>query len=124
MLALAAANFAMGVSGLILSKSFLSISPPWRPLVGILLASALAGALVWLLPERGLSSIEGLVLDSTLYLFAYLTIVPLLLGVDKDDLIRLGIATGTLGPLAKPLALILSYEKRILTLRHGRKPTG
>ncbi len=122
MLSLAVSNLAMTLVGLILSKKYLRTHLPLTPLLGIFAAGLIAFAAVWLLPSGALSSAEALVVDSAIYLIAYLTLVPLLLGVDEDDLIRLSIAAETMGPIRRAFGVFLSYERRILAVRRGGKP--
>jgi O-antigen/teichoic acid export membrane protein len=122
MLALVISNVAMTLSGLMLSKRYLGTHLPWKPLLGIFLAGLAGWAVVALLPSGGLSSLEALVVDSAVYLLVYLTMVPVLLGMDEGDLDRLSIAAETMGPIRRAFGVFLNYEKRILAIRRRGRP--
>lgn len=122
MLALLVANVALVVSGLALSILSLGVRLSTRPLVGIFLASLVAGAAVAVIPEGGLSNLIAVALDALVYIFAYLTLVPLLSGLDGDDIVRLEISVETMGPLRWFFRAVLGYELKLLRLKGGSKP--
>jgi hypothetical protein len=41
--------------------------------------------------------------------------------MEEDDLLRLSIAAGTMGPIRKVFEMLISYERRILSLRKQGK---
>lgn len=117
MIASLCSNVSMTVSGLLISNRVLRIRPPMAPLLSIFLAGSVAGLGVRILPTGGLLSIESLALDSIVFLILYAVLVPFFLGVDDDDLVRLSIAVGTMGPLRKLFEGFLGFERRILSIR-------
>jgi O-antigen/teichoic acid export membrane protein len=117
MLALVVSNVAMTFSGLILSRRYLRTHLPLKPLLGLFSAGLVAFVAVSLLPTGGLPSALAILIDSAVYLVAYLTMVPLLRGVDESDLNRLSIAAETMGPIRRVFEVFLLYEKRILKMR-------
>jgi O-antigen/teichoic acid export membrane protein len=117
MLALVVSNVAATISGLTLSKRYLGTHLPARPLLGIFLAALVAFIAVFSLPSEELSSLEALLIDSAIYLIVYLTLVPLLFGMDEGDISRLSIAAETMGPVRKVFEVFLGYERRILKAR-------
>jgi len=119
MIALMSANVALAVTGLYLSVRYLGVELLSKPLAGIFIAGAIACLGAFLLPSAGQSDVELLLLQSVVYVILYLTLVPLFRGLDADDIVRLQIAVGTLGPLRRVFLAILAYEHRIL--RIGRK---
>jgi stage V sporulation protein B len=116
MLALLLSNVALTVPGLLLIKRYLGVSMPMMPLVGIVVAALIASLAIAFLPLAGLPSLITLVAYCAIYTLVYLTCVPLVGGIDGNDIARLSIAGESLGPVRALLRLILSYETRVLTL--------
>jgi O-antigen/teichoic acid export membrane protein len=116
-LALLISNLATVIPGLLLCVRYLEVRISLRPLLGIFLAGLVAWLVVDLLPLGGLLTIETLVIDSLVYLVAYMILVPIFFGVDGDDLVRLSIAAETMGPLRKVFGAFLAFERMILQLR-------
>ncbi len=116
MLALLVSNAALTVSGLLLARSYLGVRMSMKPLAGIVAAALAAWLAVYILPLAGLPSVAAVAIDCVVYLAVYLTCVPLVWGIDGDDIVRLSIAGEVLGPMRKVLSLMLGYERRMLTL--------
>jgi O-antigen/teichoic acid export membrane protein len=116
MIALSVQNLALTFPGLYLTRRYLGIRMSMRPLLGIVVASLIAAIPVILLPLGGLPSLVAVTVDCVMYLLVYLTCVPLVWGIDYDDIVRLSIAGEALGPARSILSLALGYERRILTL--------
>ena len=89
---------------------------PMRPLAGILAASSIAGLATAVLPLTGLLSIVALAIDCVVFTLVYLTVLPLVWGIDGNDIIRLSIAGETMGPAGTLLNVTLAYERRMLAL--------
>ncbi|HEV2390679.1 MAG TPA: oligosaccharide flippase family protein [Nitrososphaerales archaeon] len=117
MLSQVLSNFAMTISGLILSRKYLKTHLPWQPLLGIFAAGLIAFGVAYLLPLRGVPDFEYLLIDAVIFLAAYLTLVPVLQGMNDDDFIRLSIAAETMGPTKRMIGVFVNYERRILRLR-------
>ena len=118
MLALLVSNVALTISGLALVRSYLDVRMSMRPLAGILVAAVVAWLAITILPLKGLPSVAAVTIDCVLFAIVYLTCVPLVWGIDGDDIVRLSIAGEALGPARRILSLTLGYERRILTLAH------
>lgn len=118
-LALLISNLATVGSGLYLSMKYLDVRLPPRPLLGIFSAGMVAWIVVVLLPVGAMLSIEALVIDMLVYTVAYAALVPVLYGLDEDDLVRLSISVETLGPLRVLFGAYIGVERRILHLRSG-----
>jgi stage V sporulation protein B len=116
MLALLVSNLALTVSGLLLVRKYLHVRISIIPLVGIVLAASIAGLTIAFLSFAGLPIIVTLLIDCIVFTLVYLTCVPLVRGIDGDDIVRLSIAGEGLGPVRILLRLILAYESRILAL--------
>ena len=116
MLALLVSNAALTASGLFLARNYLDVRMPIKPLAGIVVAAVVAWLAIYILPLGGLPSVAVVAIDCVVYLVIYLTCVPLVWGIDGDDIVRLSIAGEALGPVRKILSLTLGYERRILAL--------
>jgi len=116
MLALLVSNVALTVSGLLLARGYLGVRMSLKPLVGILVAALVAWLAISILPLAGLPNLAALTMDCLIYALVYLTCVPLVRGIDGDDIVRLSIAGEALGPARRILSLTLGYERRVLAL--------
>ena len=116
MVAFLLSNLAMTVPGLLLAGSYLGVRLPLKPLAGIVVAAFVAWLAILLLPLGGLPSAVALTIDFVVFTIVYLTFVPLVGGIDGDDIARLSIAGEALGPARKILTLTLRYEGRMLAL--------
>ena len=116
MLALFISNLFMTLLGLVLAVKYLGVRFKALPLVEIMLAGLAASLTVLLLSTIHLSDIPAVLLDVVVFLFVYLTCAPLFHGLDEEDLIRLSISTENFGPLRGVINLILSYERRVMSL--------
>jgi O-antigen/teichoic acid export membrane protein len=116
MVALVISNVALTVPGLLLVELRLGVRMPMTPLVGIVAAAFIAWLAIYVLPLGRLPDVVALAVDILLYTFVYLTCVPLVRGIDRDDIVRLSIAGEVLGPVRRVLGLMLGYERRILAL--------
>jgi O-antigen/teichoic acid export membrane protein len=116
MLALLLSNIALTVPGLLLIRRYLDVRMPMKPLVGIVVAALIAGLAIAFLPLAGLPSLATLAIYCVVYTLVYLTCIPLVRGIDGNDIVRLSIAGEALGPIRTFLRLILAYENRILVL--------
>jgi O-antigen/teichoic acid export membrane protein len=116
MLAILVSNIALTIPGLFILRRYLNIRMSMTPLAGIVLAALIASFAIVFLPSGGLPGIVILLIDSVVYTTVYLTCVPLVRGVNMDDISRLSIAGEALGPVRKVLNVVLMYERRILTL--------
>lgn len=115
MLALLISNVALTVAGLAAARRYLGVRLSAGPLLGVVVAAAIALIAVYVLPNEELSSPVSLVLDCLVYAGVYLTALPLVQGIDGDDVVRLSIAGDSLGPLRGIFLIILRYERYILT---------
>lgn len=122
-LALLVSNLGAVVPGLLLAGKYLHAHIAAPPLLGIFMAGTVAWLAVELLPTGGFSGLEGLIgeltVDAVVFLALYTALVPLLSGVDEDDLVRLSIAVETMGPLKELFGVFLRLERRLLRLRGG-----
>jgi len=116
MLALLVSNIALTVPGLLLARSYFDVRMSLKPLVGIVVAALIAWLAISILPLAGLPSVAAVTIDCVIYGFVYLTCVPLVWGIDGNDIVRLLIAGEALGPARKILSLTLGYERRILAI--------
>ena len=116
MLGLLVSNVALTGLGIFLIRRYLDIRMPMRPLAGILAASSIAGLATAVLPLTGLLSIVALAIDCVVFTLVYLTVLPLVWGIDGNDIIRLSIAGETMGPAGTLLNVTLAYERRMLAL--------
>lgn len=114
MLALLVSNVALTVPGWYLIREYLGIHVLITPLVGIVAAALIASVAIAFLPLAGLPDIVALALDCVIFVLIYLTCVPLVRGIDGDDIVRLSIAGESLGPARAIFRAILAYESRIL----------
>ncbi len=116
MLALLVSSVALTVPGLFFIRRYLDIRMPMKPLAGIVVAALIAGLAITFLPLGALPSILILAIDCVIYTLVYLTCVPLVWGIDGNDIVRLSIAGEALGPARRILSLTFAYERRILAL--------
>ena len=116
MVALLVSNVALTVTGLLIVRRYLDVRMSVKPLVGIVAAALIAWLPIYILPLGGLPSLVALAVDCVVYTIVYLTCVPLVWGIDENDIVRLSIAGEGLGPIRKILSLTLGYERRILAL--------
>lgn len=119
--ALLVSNLATAVVGILLCVRYLGVKISLKPLAAIFLAGLVAWLAVSVLPVAGVPSAAALALDFVVFLLAYFTLVPVFLGVDNDDLIRLSIAVETTGPFRVVFEAFLEYERRVLSLTWNRK---
>jgi O-antigen/teichoic acid export membrane protein len=116
MLALFVSSCALTFPGLFLVRRYLGVRLNVKPLAGILAAAVLAWLVISVLPFGSLPALVSLALDFGVYTAVYLTCVPLVRGIDKDDIVRLSIAGESLGPARRILTLVLGYESLVLAL--------
>jgi len=116
MLALLVSNVAFTFPGLFLVRRYLGVRMSVKPLAGILLAAVAAWLAISVVPSGSLPSSAVLAIDCVLFTAVYLTCLPLLRGIDRDDIVRLSIAGESLGPARKILTVVLGYESRVLGL--------
>jgi stage V sporulation protein B len=116
MLALLVSNVALTVPGLLLGVRYLNVRMPIRSLAGIVVASLVGSVVVAILPLGGMPSLAALAIDCAAFVVLYLTCLPLVRGIDSEDVTRLSIAGEGLGPVRNLLSLILGYERRVLAL--------
>jgi len=116
MFAFLVSNLALTVPGLLIARAYLGVRMSLRPLAGIVTAGFVAWLAISILPLSGAPSVVALGIDCAVFTVVYLTCLPLLWGIEGDDIMRLSIAGEALGPARKILNAALSYERRILTL--------
>lgn len=116
MVAFLVSNLALTLPGLAIVRAYLGVKMSVKPLAGIVTASFIAWLAISVIPLAALPSLAALAIDTVVFTIVYLTCVPLVLGIDKDDIVRLSIAAEALGPARKILILALRYESRILAL--------
>jgi O-antigen/teichoic acid export membrane protein len=116
MAAFLVSNLALTIPGLLIVRNYLHVRMSMKPLAGIAAASFIAWLAISVLPLAGLPSLAAVGVDLVIFTIVYLTSIPLLLGIDRDDIVRLSIAAEALGPARKILVLALRYESRILAL--------
>lgn len=113
-------NLSATLLGLYFSRRIFGAAIDASALLSILFASLVS--LVTILPFRTVGpSWLALIADIAVYLLAYLTMAPLVGAIHKDDVVRLGIATGEMGAYSRIFVLLLNYEDKILKLRY---PSG
>lgn len=116
MLAFLVANTTSTSLGLLIAGSNLRVRLSFGPLTGIIAAALVSWLVVSMLPMGWAPSVLALAVDLMVFASVYLTCVPLMRGVNADDLVRIGVAGETLGPLRGVLTAILGYEGYILSL--------
>jgi O-antigen/teichoic acid export membrane protein len=109
-------TLAGNIVGLVLAARYMHISIDYRSAVGVLAASLLALGLTLPMVLLLLPAVVTLLGQIVVFTVVYFTAVPLLRGIDHDDVVRLEVATRGLGPLAVMARPILRFERRILEL--------
>jgi len=106
--------------GLVISARLLRSLVDFKAASFTLAASVISYAAIYPVQNLGLDFAASLVIDIALFAAAYLTILPLLRGVDEQDVIRLDIAFSAFGHFAKFTSLLIRYERIVLRVTSRR----
>lgn len=100
-------------SGLWISRRYLKASLSPRPLAGIVTSGFIALIAIAAVPTGSINQYVLLGAEIVAFALIYFGMVPILGGLDGDDIARLDNSLKGVGPLRLPLSLFFSYERKI-----------
>jgi O-antigen/teichoic acid export membrane protein len=117
-------SLAVGLPGLFISLIFIKkqfdVSVDWSSSAKILFSSAVAGALTYLLISfLSFSAPVELAIGVVLFVFIFIIMSVLTRTLSKTDITNVRDIVNALGPLRKPLNIIINLIEKLVELVHG-----